>query len=119
METAGTPYSALPDIDANKPSGSIKIRVKTYGYTLKLAEEKIQDTAQSQHVDEQTSVARRLELLAMAPAEIRHDQRYLAEVKKWRERQRELKQDITTPKRYPVIPIAKDSSPQPAQAPAN
>ena len=29
------PYSALHDIDANKPGGSIKIRVKTYAHTLK------------------------------------------------------------------------------------
>ena len=39
-----TPYSALHDIDANKPSGSIKIRVKTYAYTLKMAEERLTDT---------------------------------------------------------------------------
>ena len=39
-----TPYSALHDIDANKPSGSIKIRVKTYAYTLKMAEERLADS---------------------------------------------------------------------------
>ncbi len=39
--TADTPYSALHDIDANKPAGSIKIRVKTYAYTLKLRQEKL------------------------------------------------------------------------------
>jgi predicted nucleotide-binding protein (sugar kinase/HSP70/actin superfamily) len=31
----GTPYSALHDIDANKPGGSIKIRVKTYAHSLR------------------------------------------------------------------------------------
>lgn len=43
--TSGTPYSALHDIDANKPSGSIKIRVKTYAYTLGRHAERLQDIA--------------------------------------------------------------------------
>ncbi len=38
-----TPYSALHDIDANKPGGSIKIRVKTYAYTLSFREELLSD----------------------------------------------------------------------------
>jgi predicted nucleotide-binding protein (sugar kinase/HSP70/actin superfamily) len=37
MDAVGSPYSAMHDIDANKPAGSIKIRVKAYGYTLNLA----------------------------------------------------------------------------------
>ena len=36
-----TPYAALHDIDANKPGGSIKIRVKTYAHALKLHEERL------------------------------------------------------------------------------
>ena len=36
IASAGKAYSALHDIDANKPSGSIKIRVKTYAHTLML-----------------------------------------------------------------------------------
>jgi len=40
-----TPYSALHDIDANKPSGSIKIRVKTYAHTLSLYEERLRELA--------------------------------------------------------------------------
>lgn len=43
IATAGAPYSALHDIDANKPTGSLKIRVKTYAHTLKLREEILQD----------------------------------------------------------------------------
>ncbi|MCE3201303.1 BadF/BadG/BcrA/BcrD ATPase family protein [Paenibacillus sonchi] len=45
ISAAGTPYSALHDIDANKPSGSIKIRVKTYAHSLGLHEERLQDLA--------------------------------------------------------------------------
>jgi len=40
-----TPYLALHDLDANKPSGSIKLRVKTYAYALSLYREHLEDTA--------------------------------------------------------------------------
>ena len=35
VEHTGTPYFCFKDIDENKPSGSIKIRVETIGYFLK------------------------------------------------------------------------------------
>ena len=41
--TAQTPYSAMHDIDANKPGGSIKIRVKTYAASLELHKERLED----------------------------------------------------------------------------
>jgi activator of 2-hydroxyglutaryl-CoA dehydratase/predicted nucleotide-binding protein (sugar kinase/HSP70/actin superfamily) len=44
ISSSATPYSALHDIDANKPGGSIKIRVKTYAHSLKLHEERLEDT---------------------------------------------------------------------------
>ncbi|MCA9549291.1 MAG: hypothetical protein KC933_04600 [Myxococcales bacterium] len=40
---SGTAWSALHDIDANKPTGSIKIRVKTYDYTLRRRAERLQE----------------------------------------------------------------------------
>src|SRR5258706_707442 len=43
ISTSATPYSALHDVDANKPGGSIKIRVKTYAHSLKLHEERLDD----------------------------------------------------------------------------
>src|SRR4029078_2721031 len=45
IASSATPYSALHDIDANKPGGSIKIRVKTYAHSLRLHEERLEDTA--------------------------------------------------------------------------
>jgi activator of 2-hydroxyglutaryl-CoA dehydratase/predicted nucleotide-binding protein (sugar kinase/HSP70/actin superfamily) len=45
ISAAGTPYSALHDIDANKPGGSIKIRVKTYAHSLELHRERLEDVA--------------------------------------------------------------------------
>ena len=35
VEQSGTPYFCFKDIDENKPTGSIKIRVETIGYFLK------------------------------------------------------------------------------------
>jgi predicted CoA-substrate-specific enzyme activase len=45
ISKAGVPYQALHDIDANKPGGSIKIRVKTYTHALKLHEERLEDVS--------------------------------------------------------------------------
>src|SRR4029078_3232900 len=45
IAASARPYSALHDVDANKPGGSIKIRVKTYAHSLKLHEERLEDTA--------------------------------------------------------------------------
>ena len=46
ISTAAAPYSALHDIDSNKPTGSMKIRVKTFAHTLSLREELLQDAIQ-------------------------------------------------------------------------
>ena len=35
MESSGTPYFSFKDIDENKPTGSIRIRVETIAYFLK------------------------------------------------------------------------------------
>lgn len=45
IKTAKVPYSALHDLDANKPGGSILIRVKTTIHKLKLVEEMLEDRA--------------------------------------------------------------------------
>ena len=54
---------ALHDIDANKPGGSIKIRVKTYAHTLKRFEEELADRAAQRTELERRVDARRRELL--------------------------------------------------------
>ncbi|XJZ28934.1 BadF/BadG/BcrA/BcrD ATPase family protein [Bacillota bacterium Lsc_1132] len=63
ISTAGTPYSALHDIDANKPSGSIKIRVKTYAHSLGLHEERLQDLARKKEELKLLIEKKRLELM--------------------------------------------------------
>jgi activator of 2-hydroxyglutaryl-CoA dehydratase/predicted nucleotide-binding protein (sugar kinase/HSP70/actin superfamily) len=63
ISTAGTPYSALHDIDANKPSGSIKIRVKTYAHSLGLHEERLEDIARKKAELQHRLEQKRFELL--------------------------------------------------------
>jgi activator of 2-hydroxyglutaryl-CoA dehydratase/predicted nucleotide-binding protein (sugar kinase/HSP70/actin superfamily) len=60
---AQTPYSALHDIDANKPGGSIKIRVKTYAHSLGMHKERLDDVASAKEELRQRVEEKRLELL--------------------------------------------------------
>src|SRR5512140_1543485 len=64
IASAGKAYSALHDIDANKPSGSIKIRVKTYAHTLMLLREKLEDQATKQVELDRALTEKKLELMA-------------------------------------------------------
>jgi predicted nucleotide-binding protein (sugar kinase/HSP70/actin superfamily) len=65
IEASKTPYAALHDIDANKPGGSIKIRVKTYAHALRLHEERLQDARQRRGELEHAIDRKRLELLEL------------------------------------------------------
>lgn len=71
VEASKTPYAALHDIDANKPSGSIKIRVKTYAHALKLHEERLQDARQRRGELEHAIDRKRLELLELRREQFR------------------------------------------------
>ncbi|MBW2684518.1 MAG: CoA activase [Deltaproteobacteria bacterium] len=66
---SGVPASSLHDIDANKPGGSIKIRVKTYAHSLRLREEHLEDIAARKAELQRRIDEKRLELLRM-----KHDQ---------------------------------------------
>src|SRR5439155_1446247 len=65
ISSSATPYMALHDIDANKPGGSIKIRVKTYAHTLKLHEEKLREAAARRSKLDIVVAEKRRELLAL------------------------------------------------------
>jgi activator of 2-hydroxyglutaryl-CoA dehydratase/predicted nucleotide-binding protein (sugar kinase/HSP70/actin superfamily) len=84
IASAGKAYSALHDIDANKPSGSIKIRVKTYAHTLMLLREKLEDQATKQVELERTLAAKKLELMKGLQAKLastnRHDDKLDQEI---------------------------------------
>jgi predicted nucleotide-binding protein (sugar kinase/HSP70/actin superfamily) len=70
ISTSATPYQALHDIDANKPGGSIKIRVKTYSYALKLHEERLEDSARKKHELGYRIDQKRAELLELKKAQM-------------------------------------------------
>ncbi|MEZ4367102.1 MAG: BadF/BadG/BcrA/BcrD ATPase family protein [Kofleriaceae bacterium] len=63
IASAGKAYSALHDIDANKPSGSIKIRVKTYAHTLMLLKERLEDQAQKEVELDRALIEKKLTLM--------------------------------------------------------
>jgi len=65
VEASKTPYAALHDIDANKPGGSIKIRVRTYAHALKLHEERLSDVSKRRRDLEHALDKKRLELLGL------------------------------------------------------
>jgi hypothetical protein len=67
---AGTPYSALHDIDANKPGGSIKIRVKTYAHSLSLHRERLEDLASQKAELHHRIEMKRLELLRLKQTQL-------------------------------------------------
>jgi len=68
-DRSGVPASSLHDIDANKPGGSIKIRVKTYAHSLRLREEHLEDVAVRKDELRRRIDEKRLELLRL-----KHDQ---------------------------------------------
>jgi predicted CoA-substrate-specific enzyme activase len=70
LTSAKSPSSALHDLDANKPGGSIKIRVKTYAHSLSLAEERLQDLSRKKRDFELTIERKRLELLERKLAQL-------------------------------------------------
>ena len=54
VEHTGTPYFCFKDIDENKPTGSIKIRVETIGYFLKrYREDMVREKQKRLSIDEQ------------------------------------------------------------------
>jgi uncharacterized protein (DUF342 family) len=69
ISSSATPYSALHDVDANKPGGSIKIRVKTYAHSLKLHEERLDDVAKKKEELKFRIEEKRLSLLEMKKAQ--------------------------------------------------
>ncbi len=63
VQTARTPAAMLHDLDANKPSGSLKIRVNTYAHSLRLRQEQLEELAAKTRELERSLEARRDALL--------------------------------------------------------
>jgi predicted CoA-substrate-specific enzyme activase len=90
IASAGKAYSALHDIDANKPSGSIKIRVKTYAHTLMLLREKLEDQAAKQLELDRSMTEKKLEMMKVLQGKLagvgRTDDRLDREIRELGER---------------------------------
>jgi hypothetical protein len=90
IASAGKAYSALHDIDANKPSGSIKIRVKTYAHTLMLLREKLEDQATKKVELDRSMAEKKLALMKTLQTKLagvgRTDDKLDAEIKQLDER---------------------------------
>jgi len=63
LQTARTPAAMLHDLDANKPGGSLKIRVNTYAHSLRLKQEQLEDLAARKTELERSLEQKRRELL--------------------------------------------------------
>jgi predicted nucleotide-binding protein (sugar kinase/HSP70/actin superfamily) len=64
-EQSALPRLSLHEIDANKPGGSIKIRVKTYVHSLKRHQERLEDVTRKKDELARRLDEKRLELLRM------------------------------------------------------
>ena len=80
VEKSAVPSSALHDLDANKPGGSIKIRVKTYAHSLKLHQERLEDLAKKKQELARRVDLKRLELLKMKQAQLPRDGALAAQI---------------------------------------
>jgi len=70
LQTSKTPAAALHDLDANKPGGSIKIRVKTYAHSLLLQQERLEDLNDKKRQLARRIDEKRLELLRLRQAQL-------------------------------------------------
>jgi len=70
IQTSKTPAAALHDLDANKPGGSIKIRVKTYAHSLRLQHERLEDVAGRRRQLTLAVDKKKLELLELRRAQL-------------------------------------------------
>ena len=70
LERSHTPMLALHDLDANKPGGSIGIRVRTFAYALERQRERLVDFRRRQKQVAATVEARRAALQAAIDAEL-------------------------------------------------
>lgn len=70
LQATRTPAAALHDLDANKPGGSIKIRVKTYAHSLSLERERLEAVADKSRELAWSLGNKRLALLEMRRDEL-------------------------------------------------
>jgi hypothetical protein len=76
VQNAGTPYFCFKDIDENKPTGSIKIRVETIGYFLKrYREDMIKNKGKIKTIEERLAEYERMLRLQLEAEEMAKESR--------------------------------------------
>jgi predicted CoA-substrate-specific enzyme activase len=65
VQATRTPAAMLHDLDANKPGGSLKIRVSTYAHSLRLQQERIEELATKKLELERSLEEKRDELMGL------------------------------------------------------
>ncbi|HEY4187008.1 MAG TPA: acyl-CoA dehydratase activase-related protein, partial [Polyangia bacterium] len=109
---AGTPYSALHDIDANKPGGSIKIRVKTYAHSLTLHKERLDDVRSGKNDMLYAIDKKRLMLLSLKAKQLadraQHDDNVARQIAEITERVGAYEQARQAPSAAELRSIAQD-----------
>ena len=101
LQTSKTPVAALHDLDANKPGGSIKIRVKTYAHSLLLHQERLEDVTKKQRELAHAVDAKRLELLELKQAQLESLQKRDPELDRLLAEQREKMKSYEAPAQAP------------------
>jgi activator of 2-hydroxyglutaryl-CoA dehydratase/predicted nucleotide-binding protein (sugar kinase/HSP70/actin superfamily) len=101
IERSGTPYFSFKDIDENKPTGSIKIRIETIHYFLKrYTEDRNRTRTASAEIDEQ---------LAAYERQLRRQMLFDEELADLAARQRE---EQANRRMLPVLPLGHGGSAQ-------
>jgi len=74
IENSGTPYFSFKDLDENKPTGSIRIRVETIDYFLKRYQETLSKKAETaQELDRQLAEYERSLRMQLTKKSMRRD----------------------------------------------
>ena len=83
IATAGVPYAAMHDIDANKPTGSIKIRVSTYAHSLSLRVEQLQDKLAEKRQAEREGLRKKLLILEDYQYKLGYEDKKITDAISW------------------------------------
>ncbi len=128
LQTSHTPTAALHDLDANKPGGSIKIRVKTYAHSLRLRGEALEDVGKKREALSHAINKKRLELLELKEHQLtsmrRSDPALLSQIAELRARVLAYDTKIQQPTELPagMVRLGRknaDGTIVPTQAPTN
>lgn len=107
VEQSALSHLGLHDIDANKPGGSIKIRVKTYVHSLKMQEERLEDLSRRKLELARRLDEKRLELLRLKQAQLSMQRKLDPALS---EQIEALAKKVSAYQQLPAAPISDDAA---------